>query len=227
MHSWEIVRVRQQSVLIATLIAPPLMVSIDWAYAFAALQRPPLHDTFRITGLPWGEARTQAAYECINRGHQWLFFLDADVLAPPHALMRLLGHRLPLVSALYHQKFPTWTGTEVRYMPCMFNAGKDAQGNQVRVEVGDFQYGQLVEAHFVPAGCLLIHRSVLERFLQAGIKRFFQWTMTADTPQGMSEDFFFSGTAWSLGIKAVVDTGLQVVHEALAKVDVKGITPKI
>lgn len=226
-HSWELVSQRQQSCLIAMLLAPPLMVSIDWALAFAALEKPLIHDQIRLSGLPFGEARTQAAYECLNRGHEWLFFLDTDILAPANTLARLLSHRLPIVSALYHQKFPTWTGTEVKYMPCMFREGRDAQGNPVRVEVVDFQYGQMVECDFAPAGCILIHRSVFERFLAAGIKRFYTWTLTADEPKGMSEDFFFTKTARSLGYKVMVDTGIQLIHEAQAKVDVRGISPKI
>ena len=227
MHIWDQLHQRSNSTLIAVLIAPPLMVSIDWAFAFAALEKPPLNDLLRISGVPFGEGRTQAAYECINRGHEWLFFLDADNIAPAHTITRLMSHRLPIVSALYHQKFPTWTGTEVKYMPCMFNEGRDAQGNPVRVEIADFQYGQLVEAAYVPAGCLLIHRSVFDRFLAAGIKRFFRWTLTADNPQGRSEDFEFSAQARALGIKSHVDTGLQVIHEAQAKVDVRGISAKI
>lgn len=151
---------------------------------------------------------------------------NSDVLLPPHALMRLLSLRLPVVSALYHQKFPTWTGSEVKYMPCMFNEGRDDKGNVARVEV-PFQYGQIVEAHFVPAGALLVHRSVFERFQQAGIKKFFQWTMNIDTPQGFSEDFFFSRTCWQLGIKCFVDTSIQAIHESLAKVDTRGLSAKL
>ena len=226
MHSWDALRQRQDSTLIATLIAPPLLVSIDWAYAFAALQKPPIIDTIRMTGLPWGEGRTQCAHECLSRGHQYLCFIDSDVLVPPNFLMRLLSLRLPVVSALYHQKFPTWTGSEVKYMPCMFNEGRDDKGNAARVEI-PFQYGQLVEAHFVPAGALLIHRSVFEKFQQAGIKQFFRWTMNADTPQGRSEDFEFSRTCWQLGIKCYCDTSLQAVHESLAKVDTRGLSAKL
>lgn len=227
MHSWELVQQRQNSLLIAVLLPPPLLVSIDWAFAWGALQKPPSWDVTRVTGLPWGEARTQAAYDCLNRGHQFLFFLDADVLAPPDTILRLMAHRLPVVSALYKQRFPTWTGFQVKYMPCMFNEGRDAQGNPVRVEVSNFQYGQLVEAHFVPAGCLLIHRSVFERFLAAGIKRFFQWTMNVENPQGSSEDFFFTRKCWDVGYKVIVDTGIQAIHEVPAKVDMEGLSAKI
>ena len=226
-HSWEIVSQQQNRTLVAILIAPPLMVSIDWALAFANLQKPPLYDVTRLSGLPWGEARTQAAYQCLNGGYEWLWFLDADVIVPASALIRLLSHRLPIVSGLYHQRFPTWTGEELRYMPCMFNEGRDAQGNMVRTEVKDFQYGQLVEVHYAPAGCLLIHRSVFERMLAAGIKRFFEWSLTADNPQGRSEDFEACARMRSLGFKVFVDSGLQCIHEVQGKVDMKGVSAKL
>lgn len=226
-HSWELVKQQQETVLIVTLIAPPLLVSIDWALAFASLQKPPQHDEMRITGLPWGEGRTQAAYECLNRGYQWLYFLDSDCIPPPDCLMKLLAYRLPIVSALYHQKFPTWTGMEVKYMPCMFNEGRDAQGNPTRVEVSNFQYGDLIEVAYAPSGCILIHRSVFERMLQAGIKRFYEWSLTADNPQGRSEDFEWCARVRAIGFKVFVATGIQVIHEAQAKVDVRGISPKI
>ncbi|MDO9334284.1 MAG: hypothetical protein Q7T57_07170 [Dehalococcoidales bacterium] len=227
MFSWEIVRQRNDRTLIATLVAPPLLVSIDWAYAFTMLEKPALWDFERVTGLPWGEGRTQAAYDCLNRGYQWLFFLDSDNIAPQGGLMRLLSHRLPIVSALYHQKFPTWTGLEVKYLPCMFHEGRDDKGNPRTVEVTDFQYGQLVEVAYAPAGCLLIHRSVFERMLASGIKRFFEWTLTAENPQGRSEDFDLCTKARSIGFKVMVDTGIQCIHEAQAKVDIKGLSSKI
>ena len=226
MQSWELVQQKRNSVLIGIIIAPPVMVSLDWAFAFAALEKPPQWIPMRMTGLPYGEGRTQIAAECLNRGYEYVFYLDTDVIPPPNTLTRLLSHRLPIVSGLYHQKFPTWTGMDVKFLPCMFNEGRDAQGNTSRVEI-PFQYGQLVEAHFIPAGCLLVHRSVFERFLAAGIKRFFQWTMTADEPSGLSEDFWFSRTAWQLGYKCTVDTGIQCLHETEGKVDVRGLSAKI
>jgi GT2 family glycosyltransferase len=226
-QSWELVQQRQNKTLIGIVIAPPLMVSIDWALALKNLQTPPIYDVMRVTGLPWGEARTQIAYQCLNAGYEWLFFLDADVILPPDALMRLLSYRLPICSALYHQKFPTWTGMEVKYMPAIFNEGRDAQGNPTRVEV-NFQYGQMVEVAYAPAGAMLIHRSVFERFLAAGIKRFYEWTLHAENPSaGKSEDFEWAARARSLGYKIMVDTGIQAIHEAQAKVDIRGISPKI
>jgi len=227
-QSWDLLTQQQNRTLVAILLSPPLMVSIDWALAFDKLERPADHTIMRLSGLPFGEARTQAAYQCLHGGFQWLFFIDADVISPPNGLTRLLSHRLPIVSGLYHQRFPTWTGEELKYLPCIFNEGRDAAGNLVRTEVRDFQYGQIVEVHYVPGGCLLIHRSVFERMLAAGIKRFFEWSLHADAPAsaGRSEDFEFCARARSIGIKVMADTMVQCIHEVPAKVDLKGLSAK-
>jgi hypothetical protein len=227
MQSWELVQQKRDSVLIATLLAPPLMVSIEWAYAFAALVKPPISEVMRISGVPFDVGRTQAAHQCLGSGYEWLFFLDGDVIPPPNTLIQLLSHRLPVCSALYHQKFPTWTGSNVKYMPCIFNEGKDKEGNPTRLEITDYKNGELVQAHFVPAGCLLVHRSVFEKFLAEGIKRMFNWTMNIEDMHGLSEDFWFSRKCWELGYKVMVDTGITCIHETIAKVDEKGLSSKI
>ena len=226
MHSWEIIAARRDSLLIS-LIVPPGGPSIDWALSFRHLQAPPIHDILRWSGYPWGESRTQAGYELLNRGNQYLFFLDMDVICPPDTITRLMAHRLPIVSGLYRQRFPTWTGMESEYLPCMFNEVRDAQGNPARANITDFQYGQLVQADFVPGGCLLVHRIVFEKMLEAGIKRFFEWTLTADNPQGRSEDFEWCARARSIGFRCFCDSSIQCTHEAPAKVDMKGLSVKL
>ena len=229
MHSWEIVQQRVDSCLIA-IVVPPIGVSIDWALSFSAMEKPPIWDVMRITGLPWGEARTQGAYQCLNGGYQWLFFLDADILAPKDTIPRLMSHRLPIISGVYHQRFPTWTGIEAAYLPVMFNEAADAEGKVSKQPITDFKPGSIVEAAYVPAGCLLIHRSVLERFIASGIKRIFEWTLhqAAEPPgSGRSEDFEFCARARSLGYKCMVDTSIVCTHETTAQVTAKGLQPKI
>lgn len=177
--SWETAQARQQSCLIAVLVPPAGVSSLDWGLSWGNMDKPPIWDVMRLSGLPFGEARTQAAIQCLNGGYQWLFFLDCDILAPKDTIPRLMSHRLPIVSGLYHQRFPTWTGISGEYLPCMFNEVPNAQGQLQKQTIIDFKPGSLVEAAYVPAGCLLIHRSVFERFLAAGIKRIFEWTLTA------------------------------------------------
>lgn len=229
MFSWEISLARQNSCLIAILV-PPGGVSIDWALSFANLQKPQMSDVMRISGLPWGEARTQAAYQCLNGGYQWLFMLDCDILAPNNTIPRLMSHQLPICSGLYHQRFPTWTGIQGEYLPCMFNEAVQPDGSIQKQPITEWAPGSLIECHYVPAGCLLEHRSVFERMLQAGIKRFFEWTLTAASEppgSGRSEDFDHIFKARALGFKAYVDSSIICIHETQGQITTKGLLPKV
>lgn len=228
-HSWEIVQQRVNSCLIA-IVAPPIGVSVDWALSFSNMEKPLPYDIMRLSGLPWDVARTQAAIQCLNQGYQWLFQIDSDVLAPKNCIPQLMSHRLPIVSGLYHQRFPTWTGMVGEYMPCMFNEVRDAQGNLGKQPISDYKPGSLVEASFVPGGCLLVHRSVFERMTQAGIKRFFEWTLQVDSVPpgtGFSEDFSFCAKARALGFKCFVDSSVLCTHETGGHVTQKGLLPKL
>jgi len=228
-HSWQIISERQQSCLIS-MLAPPGGVSIDFALSWGNMQKPQIWDCMRLSGLPWDISRTQAAIQCLNGGYQFLFFLDCDILAPKDTIPRLMSHRLPIVSGLYHQRFPTWTGVTADYLPCMFNEAVGADGKLTKQAIVDYRPGSLVEAAYVPGGCLLIHRSVFERMTQAGIKRYFEWTLQVDSEppgSGRSEDFEFCAKARSLGFKCFCDTSIVCTHETGAQVGVKGLLPKL
>jgi hypothetical protein len=227
--SWELVLTRQQSVLVGLQAANPGLVSIDWALSFANMERPPIWDVMRVSGLGFGEGRTQMAYQCLNGGYEFLFMLDCDVLAPKNTIPRLLSHRLPIVSGLYFQRFPSWSGVSADYNPCAFNEVVDGQGNVGKQPIANYAPGSLVECHYVPGGCLLVHRSVFQRMLDAGIKRFFEWTLHADSPPGVgkSEDFEFCSRARALGYKIYVSSDLVCTHETSSQVTSKGLLPKL
>jgi GT2 family glycosyltransferase len=207
---------------------------MDWAQAFKLLETPPIWDFMRLKGLPWDVARCHAAYHCMSGRHsetgvpfQWLFFLDSDTICPRDAIIHLMSHRLPIVSGLYYQRFPTWDGLTAQYLPCMFNEAV-VNGKATKQPITEFKPGSLVEAAYVPGGCLLIHRSVFERFIQAGIKRIFEWTLTVDAePIGRSEDFEFCFRARQLGFKCMVDTSIVCEHDTQAKVGPRGLLPKL
>lgn len=222
MFSWEIRQQLRDATQIGILV-PPVGVSMDWAVAFHNLQRPSICEASRISGIPFGEARTKIAHDMLDGGFSYLFFLDCDVIVPPDTLLRLISHRLPIVSALYYRKYPkVISEIEVAYEPCMFS-----ESDGKAVSILDFRPGSMVEAGFVGAGCLLIHRSVFEKLLEKGVKRFFEWTFQIDSA-GYSEDFEFCKRVRSLlGLSIIVDTGIVAIHETDAKVTPKGLQPKL
>jgi intein/homing endonuclease len=142
--SWELAQQKANTTLIAILLPPTTWVTADWAFSFANMDKPP-HDIMRLSGLPFDSARNQAAYQCLNGGYQWLYFADADVLPVKETIPQLISHRLPIVSALYYQRFPTWTGMEGLYLPCLFNEVAQPNGTVQKQPITDFKPGSLVE----------------------------------------------------------------------------------
>ena len=89
----------------------------------------------------------------LEDGHEWLFFVEDDVILPLNTFMHLnknyiFKKEVPIVSGLYYLK--------ARPSEPVLYRGR---GNGAFY---DFKIGDLVWADGVPTGCLLIHRSILE-----------------------------------------------------------------
>lgn len=157
--------------------------------------------------MPYDHARNAACQQALNCGADWLFFLDSDVIPPRDAVLRLMAHRQPIISGVYARRSPPVS------LPVMIKDGR---------WVTDYQPGAIIEVDVVGAGCLLIHRSVLERFLSNPIganrgKGWFDWRvdMAHLLPPGeaMSEDFCFCLHARrAFGYKILVDTSIVCRH---------------
>ena len=216
MSSWERQKVKENRVLLSTISPPDGKVSYQWARSWRELQLPQGSDNLVVQGLPYGVARNFAAKQLLEQGFSYLFFLDSDIILPPNAVMRLLETKLPLIGCYYTQRFPP-------YEPCFYGAKQDEQGKIQKVALTGWNFGDIVPCVFLPGGACLIHRSVFEKMLQAGIKKPYEWTLDIDNPTGISEDFTFSTRALGIGIQPYVHTGIQARHEVLATCGVRGI----
>ncbi len=210
--SWEI-RERRK-VLAYTLHTDTTTVA--WGFGLRNLQIP--GDMIALAGMPFDHARNTAAQECLRRGYEWLFSLDSDVIPPNAAILRLLQHRLPIVSGLYHRRSPPCS------VPVMMMNG---------TWLVDYERGSLIEVEFVGAGCLLVHRSVVERFFQNPQRPgypMFDWrvNMQGVLPPGecLSEDYTMSKYAREkFGIKTKVDTSIRRRHVDYSEYDDGSIAP--
>ena len=103
------------------------------------------------------EARQAIVETFLDSGHDFLLFVDGDMLIPPDALERLRGHGLACVSGLYYRRrwhpsmAPIWYEDDPAFQwPMMhFRGVPDREGGLVRLGATGF-------------GCWLIHRSVFE-----------------------------------------------------------------
>jgi len=98
--------------------------------------------------------------------------------------------------------------------------------------VTQFAPGAVVDVDLVGAGCLLVHRSVLESLPPSDPnrgKRWFDWRVDMQhlLPPGeaMSEDFTFCLNARKHGYKILVDTSIRCRHVGLAEADLGTFVP--
>lgn len=199
--SWEIQQ--QQSVLVNILHTD--VTTVAWAFGLRNLQIP--GGLMPLAGMPYDHARNVACQVTLDRGAEWLFFLDSDVIPPHDAILRLMSRQQPIISGVYCRRSPPVA------IPVMMRGGQ---------WVTSYPANSIIEVDVVGAGCLLIHRSVLERIPpQRPGKRWFDWRvdMKGLMPDGecMSEDFTFCLHCRRNGYKILVDTSVQCKHVGLAE----------
>jgi hypothetical protein len=211
--AWELMA--NPSVLVGILHVDSTCMA--WSLGFRNLIIP-RGDIMPIAGMPYDHGRNAGCQRCLEGGYDYLFWLDSDVIPPRDALLRLLAHRLPIVSGLYCRRSPP------HGVPVMIKNGQ---------WVTQFPMGALVEVDLVGAGCLLLHRSVLERLPpqrpEAG-KHWFDWRvdMQGRMPPEycLSEDFtFVKACKEKLGISTYVDTSVQCRHVGLAEATYGNFVP--
>lgn len=213
--SWEIQKVKENRVLVATICPPDGRVSYQWAKGWRELQLPPGSDSAVVQGLPFGVARNYSVKTMLEQGFSYLFFLDSDILLPPNTVMRLLDTKIPLIGCYYTHRFPP-------YEPCFYGAKKNEQDKIQKVPLTGWSFGDIVPCVFLASGATLVHRSVFDRMTKSGISRWYDWTLDVGQ-EGLSEDYDFSLKCYSIGITPYCHTGIQARHECLATCGVKGI----
>ena len=192
-------------------IGIPIMrdVTMDWALMFRRLQLPPDVEILSNKGVPIDVARNVICDNFLRSNKEWLFFLDSDIHIEPDVIMKMISRGYPLLSGIYYTRFPPIEPACWR----LTSKGKEAI---------NFKYGELVQADCSGAGCLLIHRSVLESI----DKPYFLWTLNnrQDKYENMSEDFYFFRKAKDAGFQLLVDTNIICKHECNTYIDGYGKT---
>lgn len=201
--AWEL---RQQSSVLCAVLHVDT-TSIAWAIGLRNLIIP--GPVMPLAGMPYDMARNVACMRTLESGAEWLFFLDSDVIPPRDAVPRLMAHKKPIVSGIYCRRSPPCS------VPVMIKDGS---------WMTSFPPQGLFEVDLVGAGCLLIHRTVLEQLppLDPG-HHWFSWRVDMKGTPGMvdgeclSEDFSFCVHARRHGFPVLVDPTIQCKHIGFAQ----------
>lgn len=201
---------QSQNVLVVILTRE--MATVAWAAGFKNLIIPGNYTM--LAGMPFDHARNTGCIKTLETDYDYCFFLDDDVIAPPDTILRLMAHKKPIVSGLYYRRNNPIIPVMLRETP---------QGRQW---ITEFTVPSLIDVDYVGAGCLLIHRSVLESLPPMSPKcHWFEWRCDReDLPpdQRMSEDFSFCQHARKHRFPIYIDTSIQCKHAGLSEAKIPG-----
>lgn len=161
--------------------------------------------------------RNEMVQHFLDTDAEWMLNLDCDMTFGPDLVDRLLAvadpTERPIVGGLYFRQ-DTRSSVGAKYAPHLYGWHPDGSGLGAMPE---YPANTLLQVAATGAGCLLIHRSVLERMLTA---IHHPWPWFAEQPYTdkdgkatvYSEDLTFCLRAGALDIPIFVHTGVQLGH---------------
>lgn len=152
------------------------------------------------TGRAWAVTgdrivgRNKCVEQTLDAGADWLMFVDDDHVFGNNILLRLLGHDVPVVGALYLQR-------HMPFMPVAYEH-KDESGVYHNVNLHNHGDNDLIQVAAVGTGGMLIRSEVLK----AMDKPIFEHGRA-------SEDLIFCDKVYELGLGPVYcDLGARMGH---------------
>lgn len=194
----------------------------EWDYQ---RECPLIADEIEIEASPRiAHFRNQLVTEFLKTPYPWLLMLDADMLMPRDLVDRLLSHAnpsdRPIVAGLYFGG-----RLQGKQHAQIFRLRADGQGlDSVEGVGGPGQWGPLIQIHAAGAGCLLIHRSALERIGETNADSGFPWFVEGRGSMGdggidIGEDIAFCLRACHLNIPIWADTSTILGHCKIGVLD--------
>ena len=166
-----------------------------------------------VSGANIVNARNLAVRTFLD-GHDadWLFTVDTDEAFAPDTVDRLVEaahpQTRPIVGGLY---YGIWHGSgQPVQFPQMFEWVDDPPGVS-RIE--SWPPGQIIPVGATGAGCMLIHRRVLQAMRSAHPEPWPWYAESVLDGQPISEDITFCMRAGALGFPIFVHTGVEAAHQ--------------
>ncbi len=131
---------------------------------------------------------------CLEKGYDYLFSLEQDVIPPIDIIERLLKHNKKIVGAVYYKLEDENTLSPVAWI---HHKGTLAR----RLNYSETIEPKLIEVITCGLGCILIHKDVLEKI-----------NFRYDTNKKSFDDVWFGVDARENGFKVYLDTSIKCKH---------------
>ena len=166
-----------------------------------------------FSGANVSHGRNKVVDTFLSTEHEWLLTLDTDIQFPADLVERLLESadavERPVVSGLY------FGASEGVLWPLMYQFidDDDKPSGVQTIRLGDYEKG-MNQVVATGAGCMLIHRSVLEQMRDAEFDSAFPYYGETGYINGSvtGEDVTFCLRVQKLGHPVFVDTNIVVGH---------------
>lgn len=155
------------------------------------------------------QVRNLMAHWTVDKGYEYMLFVDYDMILPQDTLVKLLSHDRDIVSGLYIQR-----RTEEK-IPEMYAYKNGKDGAMRHLTMEEATRGGLLELAACGFGGVLIHRRALEKIGYP----YFTYHHSIDFKDTVSEDVDFCMKAKSKGIKIYLDTELMYTH--IGRIDLR------
>lgn len=182
-------------------------------FALAGARTERIERLIRVEGHLLSRQRNEltATYLGVSEA-EWLLMLDTDHRFTPQQFDRMCASvhdvSAPVVSGLYFGAFPSGDLYPTA-VPIAFSLDDNGDYRTLR----EWQPGRLIEVDAVGGGCLLVHRSVLEKVRDmVGLN---EWSWFADGPANgrwFSEDMVFCQRIRAAGFPIFVQPDVELPH---------------
>ncbi len=133
--------------------------------------------------------------------------MDVDQVYHPQTITRLLSHRLPVVGALIHRRYPPFDSL-------MLKTVEIDEWRNGYVSIDEWKEGELVEVDATGGGCLMFNMDVFRKIPRP-------WFKASLNPDGsvLGEDISFCQELKAAGYRIFVDTSVPAGHLTTMGVD--------
>lgn len=198
-------------------LAIMIPLSFPWVpssffHSFVQMDRPDFEYIHADNG-PIHELRNNLVEQALALGCTHGIMMDVDQVYHPQTITRLMSHKLPIVGALVHRRYPPFDSLMLKQVEIDANtSGYES--------IDEWEEGSMVEVDATGAGCLMFDMQVFRKMP-------YPWFKSVKQANGLpiGEDIGFCQELKAAGYKIFVDTSVPAGH--LTTMVVNTVTNKL